>query len=59
MIGNVGNVISSPDLDHFLLCQEANGVSKESTCADNMKPHTAENYIRSYQTYVTEVVKDN
>ena len=24
-------------LDHFSICQEANGVSKESTCADNMK----------------------
>jgi hypothetical protein len=23
--------------DHFLIRQEANGVSKESTCADNMK----------------------
>jgi hypothetical protein len=24
-------------VDHFPICQEANGVSKESTCADNMK----------------------
>jgi hypothetical protein len=45
-------------LDHFLICQEANGVSKESTCADNMKFWTAENCTSSYQTDVTEVVKD-
>ena len=25
------------NLDHFPICQEANGVSKESTSADNMK----------------------
>ena len=24
-------------LNHFPICQEANGVSKESTCADNME----------------------
>jgi hypothetical protein len=24
-------------LDNFLICQEANGVFKENTCADNMK----------------------
>ena len=35
-----------------------NGVSKEITCADNMKLYTAENYTSSYQTRVTEVVKD-
>jgi hypothetical protein len=23
--------------DHFPICQETNGVSKETTCADNMK----------------------
>ena len=45
-------------LDHFPICQEANGVSKESTCADNMKLQTAENCSSSYQTHVTEVVKD-
>jgi hypothetical protein len=38
--------------------QEANGVSNESTCADNMKQYTAENCTSSYQTRVTEVVKD-
>jgi hypothetical protein len=37
-------------LDHFPICWETNGVSKESTCVDNMKSH--------YQTHVTEVVKD-
>jgi hypothetical protein len=31
-------------LDHFPICQETNGVSKESTRADNMKHYTAENY---------------
>ena len=46
-------------LDHFSICQEANGVSKESTSADNMKHYTAENCTSSsYQTHVTEVVKD-
>jgi hypothetical protein len=44
-------------LDHFPICQEANGVSKESTCADNMKLSTAENCTSSHQTRVTEVVK--
>jgi hypothetical protein len=24
-------------LEHFPICQKANGVSKESTCADNIK----------------------
>ena len=29
--------IQSHYLDHFPICCETNGVSKESTCADNMK----------------------
>ena len=33
-------------------------MSEESTCADNMKLYTAENCTSSYQTHVTEVVKD-
>jgi hypothetical protein len=37
-------------LDNFPICQEANGVFKESTCADNMKLCTAENRTSSYQT---------
>jgi hypothetical protein len=45
-------------LYHFLICQETNGVSKESRCADNMNLWTAENCKSSYQIHVTEVVKD-
>ena len=45
-------------LDHFPICQEANSVSKVSTCADNLKHYTTENCTSSYQTHVTEVVKD-
>ena len=44
--------------DHFPISQEANGVSKESTCADNMKLETAENCTSSYQTCVTELLND-
>ena len=44
--------------DHFPICQEANGVSEESTYADNTKLSTAEICTSSYQTHVTEVVKD-
>ena len=33
------------------------GVSKESTCADNMKLYTAENCTNNYQTHATEVIK--
>ena len=45
-------------LDHFPICCETNGISKESTYADNMKLYTAENFTIRYQTHVTEVVKD-
>jgi hypothetical protein len=45
-------------LDHFPICQEANVVSKESTCTDNMKLKTGENCTSIYQTRVTEMVKD-
>jgi hypothetical protein len=34
------------------------GGSKESACADNMKLKSTENCPSSYQTHVTEVVKD-
>ena len=42
----------------FPICQEANDVSKESACTDNMKLYTAGNCTSSFQTHVTEVVKD-
>ena len=45
-------------LDHFRICQEENGVFKESACADNMKLNTtAKNSTSRYQTRVTGVVK--
>ena len=34
-------ITQSHYLDHFPICQEVNGVSKESTCADNMELQTA------------------
>ena len=44
--------------DHSPICQESSGVSKETTCADNMKLYTAENFTSRYETHVTEVLKD-
>ena len=45
------------NLDHFPICQEANGVSKKSKCADSMKLYTAENCTSNYQTHVTGAIK--
>ena len=43
----------SHSFGHFPICQEANGVSKESTCADNTKSYTVEHCTSIYQTRVT------